>query len=808
MARQSRAPQQAPLYDAHSTTASSRWSTRRIAVTSLFCALAFILTFVEIPIFPPAPWLKYDPSGIVAFVAALAFGPSTGFVVVALPWALKTLFSFDIYGHLMAVLAGAALVVPASLVARRAGGRAGLAAGMVVGGAASLAAAIAGNVVVTPLYTAVSVEAVMAMIVPILLPFNLLKVLINCVVTALVQGPVAEVFSQARPGGEKDERAAAEPAPAAARTSGPAAIRLSHVTLRYDGAAALRDVSLAVAPGERLCVLGANGSGKSTLASVMAGLLAPDEGTVELAGQRVCTDGTPDLDAYRVARRSLGLVFQNPDDQIVTSIVEDDVAFGPENLGLPRAKIKARVEHELARVALGAYATADPQRLSGGQKQRVTIAGALAMEPAVLVLDEPASSLDVRGRAAILRVMGRLTAAGTTLVHVTHFMEEALQADRVIVLDQRRIALAGTPREVFSAGAARLHELGLEMPFSSTLSLRLGLAPTTSEKDLVAEVLASGMLDATAARSVRPFSPVRPAPAAHPGAPAISVEHASFSYGPRTRALEDVSLTVAPGTSVAIVGQTGSGKSTLLRLVCGLDVPDAGHVVVSGHDTATKEGRRAARRSVGYVMQHPERQLFAETVEKDVAFGPRNLGLSASEVNRRVTAALELVGLSERRDASPFALSGGQRRLCALAGVLAMEPGTLILDEPTAGLDPRGRALLRRVLTRLHEQGTTLVQVTHSMEDAARADAVVVLDQARVVATGTPREVFSARNEKRLVEAGLGIPRALRLARELERQDGRALGALGEPLTTDELVAALTGATPAPVPAAPQGGER
>ena len=268
----------------------------------------------------------------------------------------------------------------------------------------------------------------------------------------------------------------------------------------------------------------------------------------------------------------------------------------------------------------------------------------------------------------------------------------------------------------------------------------------------------------------------------------ISVEHASFSYSGRAQALDDVSLEVAPGVSTAIIGQTGSGKSTLLRLLCGLEVPDSGRVVVAGNDTSTKRGRKAVRGVVGYVMQHPERQLFAETVEKDVAFGPRNLRLSADEVSRRVNRALELVGLAGKREASPFQLSGGQRRLCALAGILAMEPEVLILDEPTAGLDPRGRAMLRRVLVRLRERGITLVQVTHSMEDAARCDRVVALDQSHLVAVGTPREVFSPENEERLTKGGLGIPRSLRVARELER---RGWPALGDPLTTDELVAAI-----------------
>ena len=570
-------------------------------------------------------------------------------------------------------------------------------------------------------------------------------------------------------------------------------VRLAHVSLFYEGGVtALDDVSLEVRRGERLCVLGANGSGKSTLASVICGLLAPDEGEVELVGERVCAGGAPDLEAYRRARRSLGLVFQNPDDQIVTTVVEDDVAFGPENLGLPRDQIAARVARELHRVAMDDYAQADPSRLSGGQRQRVCIAGALAMEPAVLVLDEPASLLDVRGRSAILRVMGRLAAAGTTLVHVTHFMEEALEADRVIVMDHGRVALAGTPDEVFAQGE-KIAELGLEVPFAARLSQRLGLHWTCDETALLDALCKTGPNPALLRKMAGPnlHTPTFDRfDLQMCTCPLLQVEHASFAYGRRGRALEDVSFEITAGTSTAIIGQTGSGKSTLLRLLCGLETPDEGSVIVSGNDTSRRRGRKAARGCVGYVMQHPERQLFAETVEKDVAFGPHNLGCTEEEVTRRVTKALELVGLAGRRDVSPFKLSGGQRRLCALAGILAMEPAVLVLDEPTAGLDPRGRAMLRRVLTRLRERGVTLIQVTHSMEDAARADRVIALDEARLVADGTPGKVFSRKNENRLTESGLGIPRALRVARELER---RGWPSLGDPLTTDELVFALSG---------------
>lgn len=556
---------------------------------------------------------------------------------------------------------------------------------------------------------------------------------------------------------------------------GGAVVRLSRVTLRYGDDCALDDVTLEVPRGQRICVLGANGSGKSTLASVICGLLAPDEGDVELVGERVCEGGAPDLAAYRRARRALGLVFQNPDDQIVTSVVADDVAFGPENLGLPRDEIRRRVDRELARVALTDYARADPSRMSGGQRQRVCIAGALAMEPQVLVLDEPSSLLDVRGREAIMRVMGRLTAAGATLVHVTHFMDEALAADRVIVMRAGHIVLDGAPREVFcAANTGLIDELGLELPFDlRLLRARRALAGGAGLGRAQRALLSKD----SAARE-----------------PFCRVSGVSYSYTPRHAALNDVSFQVLEGETCAVVGQTGSGKSTLLRLLCGLEAPDAGNVEIAGASTATKRGRRDVRRAVGYVMQHPERQLFAQTVESDVAFGPRNMGLPADEVARRVDHALDLVGLAAKKDLSPFELSGGQKRLAAIAGVLAMQPKLLVLDEPTAGLDPRGRAGLRRLLADLRAHGVTIVQVTHSMEDATRADRVVVLDESRVIADGTPAEVFSPENAERLHACGLGIPHPLAYARALEKKGAPALG---DPLTIEELAAAL-----GPLPAA------
>jgi energy-coupling factor transporter ATPase len=573
-------------------------------------------------------------------------------------------------------------------------------------------------------------------------------------------------------------------------------VGLSHVTLRYPhGVTALEDVSLSVRAGERVCVLGPNGSGKSTLASVICGLIAPDEGDVTLVGQRCCVDGQVDAEAYQAARRKLGLVFQNPDDQIVTTVVAEDVAFGPENLGLPPEEIGKRVHRELHRVALLDYADADPTRLSGGQKQRVAIAGALAMHPRVLVLDEPGALLDMRGRRSIMEVMAKLARAGVTIVHVTHFMDEALAADHVIVLDKGRIALEGTPHDVF-VHAERLARLGLERPYADRLAERLrrrGVdVPRTCEDELLQDAIVQGAhekgFSAPARGSVR-----KPTETNERGT-VVEVRDVSYSYGPsarertRRKALDQVSLEVPTGSTMAIIGQTGSGKSTLLRLLCALDVPDSGSVVVDGISTARRRDRRRLHGSIGYVMQHPERQLFAETVRQDVSFGPRNQGLSEEEIERRTTEALELVGLEGKDDASPFELSGGQQRLCSIAGILAMRPNLLLLDEPTAGLDPRGRAALRAVLERVHEAGTTIVQVTHSMDDAALCDAVVVIDQSRVLMSGTPREVFAVDHETLLHDVGLGMPLSLTWARELE---DRGVSGIGEPLDIDELADAI-----------------
>lgn len=622
-------------------------------------------------------------------------------------------------------------------------------------------------------------------------------------------------------------------------------IELHDVHFSYAGAdeEALRGVTLCVAAGEHLCILGSNGSGKSTLAQLINALLAPTDGSARVCG----IDAAAQPERALELRRQVAMVFQHPDDQMVTSVVADDVAFGPENLGVPQPQIAARVDDALAAVSMLDHAQADPADLSGGQRQRIAIAGALAMHPRVLVLDEPAAMLDVAGRRAIQCIARGLNERGITIVHITHFMDDALVAGRVVVMDRGRIALEGTPEEVFAQRDV-IHSLGLELPFTLQLAHRLEAVLPELPAVGDAEELARAIVRAAAVNTTTRSSSLRtavPAPsggnctfgsdfspekshftpereqeaqAATPSAAqtaAIEFRDVTFSYADEQNArkrlgflarlrkrrgrhatphdpcgplaLDSVSFTVPAGSLTALIGHTGSGKSTTVELACALKVPNVGAVRVNGIDTADLSRRSELRSQVGYVAQLPERQLFAQTVFDDVAFGPRNLALSDAEVSDRVNEALALVGLAatpELLGRSPFALSGGQQRAVAIAGVLAMRNPILVLDEPMAGLDPAGQRRMRKLIAQLKHDGRTILVVTHSMDDVAElADHVVALEHGHLAAVGTPRQVF-AQAAKHVP----GVPAALAFSQRLE-EHGVTLGS--NPLTLDELVDCL-----------------
>ena len=620
------------------------------------------------------------------------------------------------------------------------------------------------------------------------------------------------------------------------------------VSFSYDGVTpALDGIDLNIEDGEFFCILGGNGSGKSTFAKHLNALLQPDAGTVRINGMDA---SDPEL-VYDI-RSTAGMVFQNPDDQLVATLVEDDVAFGPENLGVPSAQIAQRVREALKGVGLVGFERHETHALSGGQKQRVALAGVLAMEPRVLILDEASSMLDPRGRMGLMKVCRALHDRGMTIVMITHVMEEAAEADRVAVFRAGRVAMLGAPEEILTR-ADELAQLNLDMPASCCLgrALRAKGVPVCAqvrEADMVAEIAqvyaersgadVAGRPSASDSRVLDHASSAADGMVA--SEPVIEISHLSHSYTLSARerrrwrkhsttvgasgkqtlwgndpnspwALRDVSLTVRRGEFLGLAGHTGSGKSTLVQHLNGLIRPQEGSVCALGLDLSSKKGAAAVKAKVGVVFQYPERQLFAETVAQDVAFGPRNLGLPQDEVVRRVATSLARVGLDLAAigDKSPFELSGGQQRRVAFAGVLAMEPEVLVLDEPMAGLDPAARRDFLELIDRLHREGLTVVMVSHSMDDLANCcDRIVVMNEGAVFADGTPAQVFAHANE--LKSIGLGVPAAQRMALSLVQA--------GVPLRcdklytveslADELAGMLLGCADGPLRASRQAGSK
>ena len=550
-----------------------------------------------------------------------------------------------------------------------------------------------------------------------------------------------------------------------------AIIEAKNVSFTYEGASApaVKDVSLSVMEGEFLAILGRNGSGKSTFAKLLNALQLPSSGELTVNGVRPVSED----DCYEV-RSSCGMVFQNPDNQIVTTIVEEDCAFGLENLGTPPEEIRRRVDDALRSVGMSDFALASPAMLSGGQKQRIAVAGVLAMRPRIIVFDESTAMLDPIGRRDVFSLARKLNLEeGITIVWITHFMEEAALADRLVVMDGGSIALEGTPREVF-ARTDRVLALGLDVPEMMKLADQLRAAGVKLPQGLMTvnemAVELCKRPHAAPSEATRNIS-TDDAPAS--GRKVIEVRNLTHVYMPGTpfeaKALDSVSMDITEGDFVGIIGHTGSGKSTLISHLNGLEKSEPGEVLVNGIDLGEKETDLiAVRRSVGLVFQYPEYQLFEETVKQDVAFGPTNLGLDKGEIDSRVDWALRQVGLDPDvvADKSPFELSGGQKRRVAIAGVLAMKPDILILDEPAAGLDPAGRRDMLQLIRGIHDAGTTVVMVSHSMDDVGRfCDRLYVLSKGEIAYSGTPAEVFV--HDRRLHEIGLDVPECAKLARRL-----------------------------------------
>ncbi len=556
------------------------------------------------------------------------------------------------------------------------------------------------------------------------------------------------------------------------------AVELIDVSYRYPRSkrSVIRKLNLRVEKGEFLVVMGENGAGKSTFCQILNGIIPLSAGG-QLKGQ-VLIDGL-DTSESTVGQLStkVGIVLEDPETQLFTTSVLSEVAFGPENLNVPVPEILERIKWVLDVVQLNGYEDRMPTALSGGQKQRLAIAAALSMRPSILVLDESTSQIDPLGVKEVYDVVLELNKKhGMTIVMATDQSEEiARVADRVLVLDHGREVALGTPREIFG-NIGLFKQFTIRAPQVSQLGAQLieggrplTILPTTLEeaREEVEEALKGVPLDEKPVDVEPPDSPAA-------AEPVISVEDLTYIYQPgNVKAVKNIHFEIHRGEFVALIGQNGSGKTTTLKNMLGLLRPTSGRVVVAGMDTREVAVADLAQR-VGFVLQNPDQQLFAETVHDEIAFGPRNLGVPREEIEERIRKSVEMVGLEAALDEFPPALPKGERAKVVIASALAMNPEIVILDEPTTGQDYKGCHQILQIARTLHSEGRTVVFVTHHMALVAEyAQRVIVMRDGEILLDDTTERVFVQTELVRqahiippqITELGLSLPEELGLPR-------------------------------------------
>jgi len=533
----------------------------------------------------------------------------------------------------------------------------------------------------------------------------------------------------------------------------------------------LRDVSLEIHQGEFLGLIGPTGAGKTTLCLTLNGIVPQFYGGRFFG--RVIVAGLDTLD-YPISTlaRHVGAVFEDPETQLITTSVENEIAFALENLCVPREEILERIPRVLAAVRLEGTERKHPHELSGGQKQRLAIAAALAMQPDLLVLDEPTSQLDPVGAQEVFATVRRLNQElGVTILMASHAAEEMAEyAERIALLDNGRLITVGTPDEIYSQ-IELLEEHHLRPPqIASTFYLieraRVPISKVPVRLDEGVMALGALLDDCTLA------SPDKlPAPPIRGGESLLSVRNLKYTYDDGTVALRGVSLDIREGEYVLIIGQNGAGKTTLVKHFLKLLEPTEGVVTVDGSDTRALTVSGLARR-IGYVAQNPDNQIFGATVGDEVAFALLNLGYPKEEVEARTVESLDSLGLLAARQVHPLALPKGDRARIVIAAILAMKPEIIIFDEPTTGQDYHGAKAILDVSRQLHQVGKTVIVITHHlylMPDYA--ERVIVMGKGTILLDAPIRDAYH--QTELLRSTFLTPPQAVLLAQELCRQDGR-----------------------------------
>jgi energy-coupling factor transport system ATP-binding protein len=519
-------------------------------------------------------------------------------------------------------------------------------------------------------------------------------------------------------------------------------IRIEKLIFFYadDRKPALNGIDLEIEDGEFVLITGSSGSGKSSLARCLNGLIPHFYGgrlggRVEVSGMDVSTH------APNKMATCVGMVFQDPENQLVTADVEREIAFGMENLSLPRHEMAKRLEEVLDTVGIAALRKRQLHELSGGEKQKVAIASVLVLKPEILVLDEPTSELDPQGAEDVLSTVQRLNdELGITVILVEHRLERVVHlADRLIVMEQGQIIADGTPERVMEKQYVSICRAGVGIPPLIRLvhefkerGMEIKGVPLTVKEG---RQLLKGIFE----DSTYSLPPAADRPES--ASPVIETENLWYAYNPPYAALKGVDLSIGRGEFVAIMGRNAAGKSTLVKHFIGLLRPSRGKVRVNGLDTMQTSVASLARH-VGYVFQNPNDHLFAETVEEEVATALKGLGFS--DVEGRVREWLNRFDLLSYAKQYPRFLSGGEKQRVALATVLSVQPQVLILDEPTRGMDQKLKDYLMRLLCDYQSKGNTVIIVTHDVEMVAEyAQRVILLGEGKVIVDGDKRQVLS-----------------------------------------------------------------
>lgn len=537
----------------------------------------------------------------------------------------------------------------------------------------------------------------------------------------------------------------------------------------------INQLNLRVKKGELLLVTGPNGSGKTTL-SIMLNALIPYnyrdgtlKGTVSIVGKDTATTSVAELS------QTVGMVFQEVEAQFLTLSVEDELVFGPENLGVPREEIKKRLEWVLKLLKLEGYNEKSPFELSGGQKQRVAIGAALMTLPKILVLDEPTSDIDPLGKVEVLSTIRELKESlNMTIVLVEHLTDDAaLLADRVLLLKDGRLILEGTPREFFG-DVDTLKKNGVEPPQVSQVSYALrdkipyATVPLTVD-EFVQHIAPKINAAKTNLKGPPAFDQEPQASQLSDSEPLIELKDLWHTYPDGTVALKGVNLTVPKkGPIIALLGQNGSGKTTLAKHLNGILKPTKGEVIVDRLNTLSASRKELVQR-VGYVFQNPDHQIANNTVVKEVSYGLENLGLSEEEINQRVKDVLEFLDITQYANEQPFLLPKGIRQRTVIASILAMRPSVIVVDEPTTGQDAVNSRVIMDMLKGLHAQGYQIILITHNMNIAAEyCGRTIVMSEGQILADGPTRSVFSQTDI--LKRAYLQPPPVCRASQELSKR--------------------------------------